>query len=248
MSANQVILLERIEKLGDMGEVVNVKPGYARNYLLPRKKALRATKANIAYFESQRKHLEAENEKRRKDAEAAAEKLKGLKVVMIRQAAESGQLYGSVNARDIAETISDLSGEKIERNMVELNQNIKSVGLFPVDVRLHPEVKVKTLVNVARTMDEAKIQEKTGRALIAEEGEVIDTQNIEEPEIEEPAVEELEEELKEVLEEDAYEAEKARLAEEAAAQAEIESQAEDAEKEPESAGPTKTDENEKAEK
>lgn len=167
MSATQIILLERIEHLGNIGDVVSVKPGYARNYLLPGNKALRATEENIAYFETQRKRLEEENEKRKSEAQKHSDKIKDLKVVIIRQASEGGQLYGSVTARDIAEAASEEIGEKIERNMVELNQNFKYIGLFPVSVRLHPEVKVEIIVNIARSEEEAKKQERTGKAMIA---------------------------------------------------------------------------------
>ncbi|NCC21240.1 MAG: 50S ribosomal protein L9 [Alphaproteobacteria bacterium] len=180
----QVILLERIEHLGNMGDVVNVKPGYARNYLLPQSKALRATKDNLAYFDAQRKVLEAENEKRKKEAGGRAGKLEGTTVAIIRQASEGGQLYGSVTARDIAEELSAATGEKVERGMVELNSNFKTIGLFPVTVRLHPEVKVEVTVNVARSKDEAAVQEKTGRALVAEAGGIVQVR-------EEPAEEEV---------------------------------------------------------
>lgn len=165
----QVILLERVEKLGRMGDVVAVKPGYARNYLLPQKKALRATKDNVAYFETQKKHLEAENDKRRKSSEGLSKKLDGVRAVLIRQASEGGQLYGSVAARDIAEAVSAESGVAVSRQMVELNTNFKMLGLFPVTIALHPEVRVVVTINIARSMDEAEIQAKTGRALIAEE-------------------------------------------------------------------------------
>ncbi len=222
MPATQIILLERIEKLGNLGDVVAVKPGYARNYLLPQKKALRATKSNLAYFEAQRKSLEAENDKRKDDASKRAKKLEGLTVPIIRQASEGGQLYGSVTARDIAEEISTLADEKIERGMVELNQNFKTIGLFPVPVRLHPEVKVDVTVNVARSNDEAAIQQKTGKALIADAGGIVETSTVEE----EP--ESTEEKLQDVLEEEAYAAEKAAReaeeAEKAAAEAEAETQ------------------------
>jgi len=197
MAQTQVILLERIESLGDMGDTVNVRPGYARNYLLPRKKALRATSTNKAYFEAQRKQLEAENEKKRKEAEKVAKKLKGLKVPLIRQASEAGQLFGSVTARDIAREVSEVSKEKIERHMVQLNQNYKLIGLFPVDVILHPEVKIQVIINIARTVEEAQTQAKTGKALIVEEGTP------------EAGGEESDEaQLEEVLEEGALEAEK----------------------------------------
>jgi large subunit ribosomal protein L9 len=176
---------------------------------------MRATKSNIAYFETQRKQLEAENEKRKSEADKHAKNLEGLKVAIIRQASESGQMYGSVTARDIAETVSEVTGEKIERNMVEINQNFKYIGLFPVNVRLHPEVKVEITVNIARSADEAKTQEKTGRALIAEAGGVVDSK---------AAIKAAEEEdkLKEALEKEAYEAEKARLAAEEEEKAEAE--------------------------
>lgn len=169
--ATQVILLERVESLGQMGDVVSVRPGYARNYLLPQKKALRASKENIAYFETQKKHLAADNDKRRAEAEKLAKKIEGLKVPLIRQASEGGQLFGSVTARDIAEQIAATSKEKIDRTMVQLNQNFKTIGLFPVDVALHPEVKVSVTVNIARSAEEAEKQAKTGKALIAEEGQ-----------------------------------------------------------------------------
>jgi large subunit ribosomal protein L9 len=165
----QVILLERIENLGKMGDVVRVKPGYARNYLLPQKKALRASQENIAYFESQKSHLEAENEKARKEAEKRSKKVDGVKLALIRQASETGQLFGSVAARDIADQLTAETGEKILRSMVSINQNFKEVGLFPVSIMLHPEVKVNITINIARTMEEAEIQEKTGKALVADD-------------------------------------------------------------------------------
>lgn len=188
--STQVILLERIEKLGAMGDVVSVKPGYARNHLIPKGKALRATKTNLAYYEAQKKHLDAENSKKRKDAEKKAQKLEGLKIPLIRQASETGQLFGSVTSRDIADETSKVSGEEISRSMVRLNSNFKTIGLFPVDVALHPEVKVQIIINIARTNEEAEIQAETGKALLA--------QDIEETEIVEP-----EGNLEDVLEEDA---------------------------------------------
>ena len=167
-SAIEVILLERIDSLGHMGELVKVRPGYARNYLLPQKKALRATKSNIAYFESQRAALEKLNSEKKKEAEKLSKKLDGIKVAIIRHAAEAGQLYGSVSSRDVAEAIAEESGLQVTRNHVYINQPLKTVGLFPVTVALHPEVKVSVTVNIARSDDEAKIQAKTGKALIAE--------------------------------------------------------------------------------
>lgn len=169
MSATQIILLERVESLGNMGDVVSVKPGYARNYLLPQRKALRASKENIAYFEAQKKHLEAENAKLKKEAEKLANKLDGLKAPLIRQASEGGQLYGSVTSRDIAAVVSEASKETIARSMVNLNQNIKTLGLFPIEISLHPEVKVNVTINIARSAEEAKVQAETGRAMIADD-------------------------------------------------------------------------------
>ncbi|TCS60132.1 50S ribosomal protein L9 [Varunaivibrio sulfuroxidans] len=164
----EVILLERIEKLGQMGDVVNVKPGYARNFLLPRNKALRANADNMKRFDDQRAQLEAENLKLREEAAAVSEKMQGLTVVLIRQAGESGQLYGSVNARDIATSVSE-AGFTIARTQVALNTPIKTLGLFDVRVDLHPEVSVVVRANVARTLDEAEIQAKTGAALVGQD-------------------------------------------------------------------------------
>jgi large subunit ribosomal protein L9 len=151
----EVILLERIEKLGQMGDTVKVKPGFARNYLLPQKKALRATKANQARFESQRGQLEAANLKRREEAEKVSVTLDGLKLLMVRQAGEGGMLYGSVSGRDVAEAIRD-AGFNIERRQVALDNPIKSLGVYPVRVALHPEVAVTVTINVARSQEEAK--------------------------------------------------------------------------------------------
>jgi len=145
-----VILLERVPKLGQMGDVVKVKPGFARNYLLPQKKALRATKDNITYFESQRKTLEAQNLERRKDAEAVAGKMADLKVTLIRQASEALQLYGSVTSRDIADGAA-AQGVKIERGQVELDKPIKALGSHKIKVHLHPEVTIEITASVAMT-------------------------------------------------------------------------------------------------
>jgi large subunit ribosomal protein L9 len=161
-----VILLERVPKLGQMGDVVKVKPGFARNYLLPQKKALRATKDNIAYFESQRKTLEAQNLERRKDAEAVAGKMADLKVTLIRQASESLQLYGSVTSRDIADAAA-AAGVKVERSQVELDKPIKALGGHKIKVHLHPEVVVEITALVARSPDEAEFLAKGG-TLVAE--------------------------------------------------------------------------------
>lgn len=163
-----VILLERIEKLGQMGDVVKVKPGYARNFLLPQKKALRANKSNMERFETERTHLEANNLERRTEAESLAEKIKGLTVTLIRQAGESGQLYGSVNARDLAEAVTQ-SGVTVDRNQIRLGKVIKALGLHSVQVRLHPEVIVTIEANVARSQEEADLQARTGHFVSAEE-------------------------------------------------------------------------------
>lgn len=150
-----VILLERIEKLGQMGDTVKVKPGYARNFLLPQKKALRATKENQARFESQRAQLEAVNLKRREEAQAVAGKMEGLSVVIVRQAGEGGMLYGSVSGRDIADSVKE-AGFTIERRQVLLDVPIKALGAHPVRVALHPEVAVTVTVKVARSQEEAE--------------------------------------------------------------------------------------------
>jgi large subunit ribosomal protein L9 len=154
-----VILLERVENLGQMGEVVKVRPGYARNYLLPQKKALRATKENLAYFEKQRTQLEAQNLARRSEAEQVAKKLDGLSVIVIRQAGESGQLYGSVTARDVATAVTE-AGFTIGRGQVVQEKAIKTLGLYKQRVVLHPEVSVTVTVNVAQSREEAEMQAK----------------------------------------------------------------------------------------
>lgn len=154
-----VILLERIGHLGQMGDVVNVKNGYARNYLLPQKKAMRATQENIAYFETQRVQLEADNLEHKKEADSVAEKLAGKSFVAIRQAGDTGQLYGSVSTRDISEAITN-GGFSIARRQVILKKPIKELGLHQVALQLHPEVTVNVLINVARTEDEAERQER----------------------------------------------------------------------------------------
>ena len=152
-----VILLERVAKLGQMGDVVKVKPGFARNFLLPQKKALRATEANKKHFESQRVHLEAVNLQRRQEAEAVAAKMKGFSVILIRQASESLQLYGSVSARDIAEALEEV-GAKVTKSQIVLDRPIKAIGVHEVRVALHPEVSVTVKVNVARSPEEADLQ------------------------------------------------------------------------------------------
>lgn len=152
-----LILLERVEKLGQMGQVVKVRPGFARNYLLPQKKAMRATKENLAYFETQRAQLEANNLQRKAEAAEVAEKMEGLRVVLIRQAGESGQLYGSVAVRDIAEAVT-AAGYTIDKQQVVLERPIKTLGLHPVRVMLHPEVGVTVTANVALSEEGARLQ------------------------------------------------------------------------------------------
>jgi large subunit ribosomal protein L9 len=165
-----VILLERIERLGQMGDVVRVKPGFARNFLLPRKKALRATKENKALFDTQRATLEARNLERRQEAQALAERLTDLSVVVIRQASETGQLYGSIRPRDIADAVAG-KGLKIERTQVKLDQPIKTIGITKVKVALHPEVSIEVAVNVARSPEEAELQAQ-GKSVLAPADEV----------------------------------------------------------------------------
>lgn len=157
MASVEVILLQRVEKLGQMGDKVRVKPGYARNYLLPQAKALRASKANLERFEQQRAQLEAQNLKRREEAERVAERVGALSVVIIRQAGESGSLYGSVSVRDIADAAT-AAGLSISRQQVVLEQPIKTLGLSQVRVVLHPEVSIPLTVNVARSPEEAEKQ------------------------------------------------------------------------------------------
>ena len=162
MAAVELILLQRVEKLGQMGDVVKVKPGYARNFLLPQKKALRASKDNRARFDQQRAQLEAQNIKRREEAERLAERVVGLTVVIIRQAGESGSLYGSVSGRDIAEGCT-AAGLTINRSQVVLDDPIKTLGLSKVRVSLHPEVSIPVTVNVARSPEEAERQARGER-------------------------------------------------------------------------------------
>tara|TARA_E500000331_G_scaffold113699_1_gene110760 strand:+ start:295 stop:849 length:555 start_codon:yes stop_codon:yes gene_type:complete len=164
----EVILLERIEKLGQMGDVVKVKPGFARNFLLPKSKALRKTKQNLEHFEKQKAQLEADNLTNKNEASEVGTKLAGLTVTIIRAAGESGQLYGSVTSRDIAESVSK-TGIKIAKQQVTLDRALKTLGLEPIRVTLHPEISVEIVANIARTDEEAKQQLKLGRAVIAAE-------------------------------------------------------------------------------
>ena len=165
MAATELILLQRVEKLGQMGDVVKVKPGYARNFLLPEGKAIRANANNRARFERERIQLEANNLKRREEAERLAERMSGLSVVIIRQAGDSGSLYGSVSPRDIAMAAAE-AGLTIDRQQVQLDHPIKTLGLSEVRVVLHPEVMIRIVANVARSAEEAERQargERVGR-------------------------------------------------------------------------------------
>ncbi|QDL93095.1 50S ribosomal protein L9 [Paroceanicella profunda] len=159
----QIVLLERVAKLGQMGDVVAVKQGFARNYLLPQGKALRATKANMERFEAQRAQLEARNLETKKEAEAAAARIDGLTFIVIRSAAESGALYGSVTPRDVADA-ADEAGVSIDRKQIVVERPIKDLGLHELVVSLHPEVEAVITVNVARSMDEAELQ-AAGRSI-----------------------------------------------------------------------------------
>ena len=162
----QIILLERVEKLGQMGDTVNVKPGYARNFLLPNRKALRATKENIERFDKEKAQLEAQNLELRSEADSVSRKMVNVTVVLVRQAGESGQLYGSVNARDVANELENV-GFNVSRSQVRLSKPIKTLGLHEVAVFIHPEVSVFISVNVARSIEEAEIQAKTGKAVLS---------------------------------------------------------------------------------
>lgn len=175
----EVILLERVEKLGQMGEVVKVKDGYARNFLLPRKKAMRATTANKAVFEKQRAQLEAQNLAKKGEAEKVAAKMAGLSVALLRQAGDSGQLFGSVSARDIAEGVT-AAGFTLNRNQVNLTTPIKAVGVYGVTVSLHPEVTVEVKVNVARS--EAEAEKQVSAEALLDEGVTIEGDETEEAE------------------------------------------------------------------
>ena len=162
----EVILLERIEKLGQMGDVVNVKTGFARNYLLPQNKALRKTKQNLTRFESQRAQLEADNLSRKNEAENIASKLESMNITIIRAAGETGQLYGSVTSRDIAESVTK-AGISVNKNQVILNRALKVLGLEPIRISLHPEVSVEITANIARNKEEAEQQLSQGYAVSA---------------------------------------------------------------------------------
>jgi large subunit ribosomal protein L9 len=165
----QVILLERVEKLGQMGDEVKVKDGFARNFLLPKKKALRATKANREYFQTQKAQLEANNLRLKGEAQKVGQKLDGQKFTLIRQAGDRGQLYGSVSPRDVADAM-EKAGFTVDRHQVSISQAIKTIGVFTIPVVLHPEVRVNVAVNVARSEDEAERQAR-GEDVLAERTE-----------------------------------------------------------------------------
>jgi large subunit ribosomal protein L9 len=173
----QVILLERIGRLGQMGDVVNVKDGYARNFLLPQKKALRATEDNLKRFEKDRAQLEARNLELKKEAEAVGTKLEGKSFLAIRQAGDTGQLYGSVTPRDIADLVT-AGGFSIDRRQIVLDKPIKSLGLHPIRAALHPEVVVQITLNVARSEEEAERQSRgEDVTVVKEEGVQLETFN-----------------------------------------------------------------------
>jgi large subunit ribosomal protein L9 len=153
----EIILLERIEKLGAIGDVVNVKPGFARNFLLPNGKALRANEANRKVFEANRERIESQNAERRTAAQAGSKTIDGASIQLIRQASNTGQLYGSVTARDLAEAL-EADGHKVARNQIVLNRPIKTIGVQDVKIALHPEVSVTVRVNIARSPEEAELQ------------------------------------------------------------------------------------------
>ena len=162
----QIILLERVEKLGQLGDVVTVKPGYARNYLLPTGKALRANKANLEKFEAERADREARNADAKSAAESKAKAMDGLTVALVRAASEMGQLFGSVSSRDIADAVA-AAGHELDKRQVNMDKSIKTLGLFPIRVSLHAEVDAIVTVNVARSLEEAETQAKTGQAVVA---------------------------------------------------------------------------------
>jgi len=205
----ELILLERVEKLGQMGDVVTVKDGFARNFLLPQKKALRATATNKAVFEAQRNELEARNLEQKTEAEALAGKMADVKVVLIRQAGESGQLYGSVTTRDIAAAATE-AGFNVDRAQVKLAHPIKTLGLFDVAVRLHAEVSETIVVNVARSDEEAQTQFETGSAIVGhQDDDEIEFESTFEADDEDEVVEAAAEESSEDVAEEATEEEAA---------------------------------------
>ena len=187
----ELILLEKVNNLGLMGDLVRVKPGYARNYLLPQKKALKNTEENRKYFEDKRVEIEARNLELRNEAQAVSEKIDGQSFIVIRSASETGSLYGSVSKRDIA-TAATESGLSIDRKQIELNRPFKEIGIYQVKVNLHPEVETSIYINIARTVEEAEAQvdagdEETGETLVetleateeVEKAEVVEAEQVE---------------------------------------------------------------------
>lgn len=168
-----IILLERVEKLGQIGDVVSVKPGYARNFLLPNGKALRANKANLGKFEAERSEIIARNADERTAAEAKAEQMGNMTISLVRAASEMGQLFGSVTSRDIADGITE-AGHAVDKRQVVMDKAIKSLGLFPINVQLHAEVKTTVTINIARSAEEAETQLELGRAVISSENDFDD--------------------------------------------------------------------------
>ena len=181
----QIILLERVEKLGVMGDVVTVKPGYARNFLLPRGKALRANKANMAKFEAEKADLVARNDAAKGEALAIAKNLEGVAVSIVRAASEMGQLFGSVNARDIATALVE-AGHNVDRRQIVMDKAIKTLGLIDMRVNLHAEVSASITLNIARSLEEAETQLASGKAVIT--SELLDEED--EPEVEAAPAEE----------------------------------------------------------
>ncbi|MDG6095099.1 50S ribosomal protein L9 [Acetobacter sp. AN02] len=189
MAVTEVILLQRVEHLGQMGDLVRVKPGYARNFLLPTGKAIRANAANRERFEHERAQLEAQNIKRREEAERLSERMDGLSVILIRQAGDGGNLYGSVSTRDISQTVTE-AGLTISRQQVSLPHPIKQLGLYDVQVALHPEVTISVRVNVARSAEEAERQARGEVIGIDTDDEITIEDVAAEAEAEAPAAEE----------------------------------------------------------
>ena len=182
----QIILLERVEKLGHMGDVVTVKPGYARNYLLPRGKALRANKANMARYEEDKAELVARNDKAKGEALALAKSMDGVAVSIVRAASEMGQLFGSVNARDIAVALNE-AGHEVDRRQIVMDKAIKTLGLIDMRVNLHAEVSATITLNIARSLEEATTQLASGKAVIASELRDAVEEEVEAPAAEAPA-------------------------------------------------------------
>lgn len=224
----EVILLERIRKLGQMGDIVTVKDGFARNFLLPQNKALRANETNKKRFEEERSQLEARNLELKGEAEQVGKKVEGQSFIAIRQAGDTGQLYGSVTSRDIAELITE-NGVAVDRNQVLLDRPIKVLGVHPVTISLHPEVEVSVDVNVARTEEEAERQEKGEDVTLDKFAEEEEAETLAIEEVFEEDATEFEEGVEDVAEADAAgEAEEAVEAGEDAAETEADAEAKDA--------------------